>query len=351
MRRTIGLYLASALLAACAHIGPKTIQVDRFKYSESIADSWKEQTLLNIVKLRYMDLPIFLDVSSIVAGYSLQTDVSISGVKRSDSSILGNSASLGGQAIYTDRPTITYVPLTGEKFLRGMIKPIDPRNIFFLMQSGYPADFILGLTVESLNGVRNRSTAVMRAEDPDFFRALRLLSDVQAADAFGMDVEEDKGSTMVVFFRRDGVSADIAEKAAETRRLLKLSPDQQKFRLHYSPVRGADDELSVTSRSMVQIMTAFATYIDAPAEHVQNHSATPALGNDSADGLQPLVRIHSGKDRPAASFVAVKYRDYWFWIDESDLQTKRALTAVMFLFTLVNTGGNDNLPVITIPAQ
>ena len=84
--------------------------------------------------------------------------------------------------------------MTGEKFLRGLITPIDPKNIFFMLQSGYAADFILGLTVESLNGVRNRSTAAgaMREADPEFVRALELLREVQAAGAVGMRVEEDK---------------------------------------------------------------------------------------------------------------------------------------------------------------
>jgi hypothetical protein len=31
--------------------------------------------------------------------------------------------------------------------------------------------------------------------------------------------------------------------------------------------------------------------------------------------------------------------------------SKRALTAIMFFFTLGDTGGNENLPLITIPAQ
>jgi hypothetical protein len=47
----------------------------RFDYSSSIADSWKEQTLLNIVKLRHPHLKVFMDVSSIVACYSPQTGV------------------------------------------------------------------------------------------------------------------------------------------------------------------------------------------------------------------------------------------------------------------------------------
>src|SRR6185436_3771564 len=207
---TLGLWFgALALFTGCSHLGPKTIPVDRFDYSSAIADSWKQQTLLNIVKLRYMDLPVFVDVASIVAGYSLQTGVNVNGVLSSDRAVQGNYGAIGGQAIYTDRPTITFVPMTGEKFLRGLITPIDPKNIFFMLQAGYAADFILGLCVESINGVRNRSTAggAVREADPEFTRALRLMREVQIAGAVGMRVEEDKGKgqTAVLFFRRDDV--------------------------------------------------------------------------------------------------------------------------------------------------
>jgi hypothetical protein len=342
-------------LTGCTHLGPKTVAVDRFDYSTAIADSWKQQTLLNIVKLRYMDLPVFVDVASIVSGYSMQTGVSLNGTLSSKAAIQGNYVAAGGQAIYTDRPTITYVPMTGEKFLRGLMTPIDPKNIFFMLQSGYPADFILGLAVESLNGVRNRSVAAgaMREADPDFVRALELLREVQAAGAFGMRVEADKakGSTAVLFFRRDDVPADIVEKTAEIRRLLKLAADQQKFVITYSPVRGAENELAVNSRSLMQIMAAFASYMDAPEAHLKDHSAVPAFENSSPENRGTTVRIHSGKDKPATAFAAVRYRDHWFWIEDGDWQSKRALTAVMFFFTLAETGSSDKLPLITIPAQ
>jgi hypothetical protein len=341
--------------AGCAHLGPKTVAVDRFDYSTAIADSWKQQTLLNIVKLRYMDLPVFVDVSSVVAGYSMQSGVSINGTLSTKNAIQGNYFAAGGQAIYTDRPTITYVPLTGEKFLRGLITPIDPKHIFFMLQAGYPADFILGLTVEGMNGVRNRSTSggTGREADPEFIRALQLLRAVQAAGAVGMRVEEDKakGATAVLFFRRDDVSADIVEKTAEIRRLLKLPAEGQKFVLSYSPVRGAENELAVNSRSMLQIMAAFASYIDVPEADLKEHRAVPAFENTAPESRQDVVRIHSGKEKPADAFAAVNYRGHWFWIADDDWQTKRALTAVMFFFTLAETSGDEKLPLITIPAQ
>jgi len=298
---------------------------------------------------------VFVDVASVVAGYSIQTGVSVNGVYSSDKAIQGNYGSIGGQGIYTDRPTITYVPMTGEKFLRGLITPIDPKNIFSMLQSGYAADFILGLTVDSLNGVRNRSTAggLVREADPDFNRALELLRDIQSAGAVGLRVEEDKskGSTGVMFFRRDDVPAEIIEKANEVRRLLKMPADQQKFVLTFSPVRGADSELAVNSRSMLQIMQAFSSYLDVPEEDLKANRATPSFENAAQGSQRDMVRIHSGQDKPDNAFVSVFYRGHWFWIDDGDLKTKRALTAVMFFFTIAETGGNDNLPMITIPAQ
>jgi len=348
--------LAVALmLAGCVHLGPRTVTVDRFDYSTAIADSWKQQTLLNIVKLRYHDLPVFVDVASIVSGYSLQTGVNVGGTLSTERAVQGNFLSAGGQAIYTDRPTITYVPLTGEKFLRGLVTPIDPKSIFSLLQSGYGADFILALTVESLNGLRNRSFAggTLREADPEFARVLELLRDVQTAGAVGLRVETDaaKGSTGLLFFRRDGLPAEIVEKSAEIRRLLGLPADQERFVLTFSPLRGAPGELAVNSRSMLQIMGAFATYLDVPEAHLREHRALPAFEHAASDGRKDRVRIHSGNEPPADAFAAVRYRDTWFWIDDGDLQTKRAMTAVMFFFTLADTGGSEKLPMVTIPAQ
>jgi len=342
------------VLASCTSVGPRTVGVDRFDYSSAIADSWKQQTLLNIVKIRYVDLPVFVDVSSVVAGYSLQTGVTVGGVVSSERAVQGNYGSISGQAVYTDRPTITYVPMTGEKFLRGMITPIDPKNIFFMLQAGYPADFILGLTVESLNGVRNRSAAggIIRQADPEFVRVQQLLRDVQAAGGVGMRVEEDKakGSTAVLFFQRDDLPADMMEKSAEIRRLLRLQADQQKFVLTYSPMRGADNELAVNSRSLLQILQAFGSHVEVPEQDLREKVATPAFGHEEKDPME-VGRIRSGPTRPERAHVAVQYRGNWFWVDDSDWLTKRALTAVMFFFTLADTGSPDKLPLITIPAQ
>ncbi|HZQ47959.1 MAG TPA: hypothetical protein VFC07_13155, partial [Verrucomicrobiae bacterium] len=121
--------MGAVAFTGCRHLGPRSVVSDRFDYGTAIADSWKQQTLLNIVKLRYMDLPVFLDVGSIVSGYSLATSVNVNGTISTHDATQGNFATLGGQAVYTDRPTVTYVPRTGEKFQRGLITPIDPKNI------------------------------------------------------------------------------------------------------------------------------------------------------------------------------------------------------------------------------
>ena len=109
------------LLGACASIGAGSVHRDRLGYSEALANSWKEQLLLNIVRLRYADTPMFLDVSSVISSYQLQGQVNVGGAYSSGLTAgvpdaTGAGLTLGAGAMYTDRPTISYTPLVGEKW-------------------------------------------------------------------------------------------------------------------------------------------------------------------------------------------------------------------------------------------
>ena len=83
MRQRLAAVVLNLVLVACSSIGPATVPHDRIDYGSSIGNSWKEQTLLNIVQLRYADIPIFLEVAQVIAGYQLQSALS-------GSSTLGN---------------------------------------------------------------------------------------------------------------------------------------------------------------------------------------------------------------------------------------------------------------------
>jgi hypothetical protein len=124
-----------------------------------------------------------------------------------------------------------------------------------------------------------------------------------------------------------------------------------KFNLVYSPMAGAQGELAVGSRSMLQIMLAMATYTDVPESDLKELRATPSLQTTDTAEQSEMVRIKCSSERPTDGFAMVRYRDHWFWVDDRDWRTKRAFTAIMFLFTMAETGSDEKLPLITIPAQ
>ncbi|NLI80328.1 MAG: hypothetical protein GX443_01390 [Deltaproteobacteria bacterium] len=62
-----------------------------------------------------------------------------------------------------------------------------------------------------------------------------------------------------------------------------------------------------------------------------------------------MIRIHGFREKSADTFVALPYRGYWFWIDDRDLPLKRMFSLLMFILTLVETGGREGAPIVTIP--
>ena len=349
------LLLALSCLTACASIGPGTVPRDRFDYSSAIADSWKQQALLNVVKMRYADNPVFLDVGQIISGYTFQGTVSGNYGQNYPFGAPGNLTNygVGVQGTYIDRPTITYTPLTGQQYMKGLVTPIAPSAVLFLIQAGYAADFIMLMTVDSINGLSNYSVAPARANpgDPEFFQVVELLRKVQRSGEIGMRVELDKSKkeTTLLTFRRRVVDGRTEPERVEIRRLLKLDSNINEYTVSYGMGAGGGSNIDMTTRSLLQIMGELAGTVDIPKAHLDDGSGyrvPPAI-----DAAKPLMHVRSGTERPKDPFAAIQYRGYWYWIDQSDLASKRALSFLMGIFNFAETGKAENLPLVTIPAQ
>src|SRR6516165_5909469 len=206
MRRKIAVSLLSLLVTTCSSIGPVTMPRDRIDYASSIGNSWKEQTLLNIVKLRYGDMPIFLEVAQVIAGYQLQSAIAGNFTAGNfNASLVGPFTATGSAsaaATYTDRPTVIYAPLTGVDFLKRLMTPMPPSSVLFMLQSGYSADRIMPIVLDSINGINNGSNRLKRPADPKFTRFVALLREGQLAGAIQIRIERPKGgaeSSVLIF--------------------------------------------------------------------------------------------------------------------------------------------------------
>jgi len=356
MIQKTGIALFVLLVSGCATIGPDSIVRDRFDYNTAISNSWKEQTLLNIVKLRYSDMPLFVEVASVVSGYTMQSSVNLLGTNTNAPGGGGNLASLGASGTYTDRPTITYTPITGKQFNRSFMKPIPPQAIMFLLQSGWDVDMILPLTVDSINGLRARvaAGASQYAGDDDYYRAVKLFREIQKSGAVGMQVRkgEDDIESTIMFFYRDKLNQQLVDNLAELDQLLGLDKTARELKITYGLLPEHDDEIALRSRSILQIMITLAADIEVPEAHINDGRTIASSYVDKTNKRrnEPLVKIQYSKEKPENAFTAARYNDYWFFIDDRDFASKRSFAFLMILFSLTETGGSELLPVVTIPA-
>jgi hypothetical protein len=346
------------VITGCASLGPGTVTRDRLDYISAVGESWKEQTLLNVVRLRYGDAPSFVDVSSVISGYTFQGQLSAGAQFSSDltNTIPSRLATLGGNATYIDRPTITYTPLSGDKFARSLLRPLPPSEVFELVQAGYPADNVLLITTRAINGIYNRSGISARARDadPEFYPLLDALRRLQLSGAVSIRLvkrgAEEVGLLILSSERATAVSQDLQF----VRKTLDITPDRNgEIAVAFGLLPRSPNEIALLTRSMAEILVEVAAGIDVPPEHVSKGRTGFSTRVASAESPRdrPLVRIHSSSSPPAETYAAVRYRDTWYWIDDDDLASKRVFSFLMIFFSLAETGVTPQAPVLTVPAN
>ena len=355
MKKIFGwLSLLLLLLNGCSPIGPSTITRDRFDYVASISDSWKRQMLLNLLKVRYSDAPVFMDVSSVINSYEMVGEVNLRGaaeeIGRND--LLG--ASIGATGRYADRPTITYQPLSGDKFARSLMIPIPVPSILFLIQSGYPADMVMRVSLNSINGLDNSygGPGNFQNGDPKFQELITAIRESQRSGGMGMRMKTSSDRQAVVMFLRPATDATIAGPVLKIRELLGLNANSREFQVIYGSYPENDGEIAMLSRSMLQVLVDFASYIDVPANEIaEGRVYSPQRDAEQKELFPPLLAVHSGSSAPSDAYVSVRYRNHWYWIEDRDARSKQLFNFMLIMFSLTETGSTQAAPIVTVPTR
>jgi len=143
--------------------------------------------------------------------------------------------------------------------------PIPVTGILFLLQSGYPADLVLRICVNAVNGLENAygGSGKPRAGSPKFRELMTAMQESQSEGGMGFRVKATKDRQVVVMFIRPPAERAVAS-SHKVRELLGLSPDAREFSVESGSVAEDDREIAILTRSILQVMTDLASTIEVP---------------------------------------------------------------------------------------
>lgn len=151
----------------------------------------------------------------------------------------------------------------------------------------------------------------------------------------------------------------------ETTRLANLKPNQYYYDIVVAPGHVPDPllyprtpsaELRISPRSTAQVFFYLSNGVEVPCGHVERGLVKPTSDSegkpiDSRELTRGLFEVHccEGHKPPPTAYIAIKYRGYWYYIDDRDQASKSTLSLVLQLSRLDFGTQKATGPILTLP--
>lgn len=395
------LTILATLAAAGCMSGPTAFRQSHALHNTALRARIDEELLLNLVRLRYRDSPLFLQVGSIVSQFENSRSLGVTGTLPDGAAdTLGLAAGFG----WSEQPTYTFTPMQDDEFVRRLLTPIDLDVVVLLQRSGWSIERVLRLTVQNLGGLDNAASAsgptpVQAPAFADFLQLTRALRRLQEQGRIEL-VYEDADSPVSPPIERAAVQgADIVKAAASGLRFvpvagaasqLVLTKRIKKPALRVSPAAIGTEELQavlrrlglpadhvryglvagdptagpgaiagtgdvgVNTRSLLGALFYLSHGIDVPEAHAAAGLVTIARDADGkpfdwAQMTGDLFRVKTARTRPTGAAIAVPYRNHWFYVEDTDLDSKSTFALLLELFNMSAKAPSSSMPTLTLP--
>jgi hypothetical protein len=301
--RSVAFVLAlGVVLAGCVSgSGSKAIRRNYTTYNQTIHYNQSQQMLLNLVRMRYRESPLFLKVGAVSASYNLE----VAGGAHFGESFAELDYGVNAEGSYSERPTVTYTPIEGDTFVKQMLAEVNQSTLILLYRSGWPVDTLCHVLVEQIG------TSVNNVDDPTYPAFLDQVNRLAAAQ------RERRLAGVAV---GDKVLLQVKGAGGEVEQTIPLE--------------------TLQLRSFLDIMFFLGKNTQVPPE--QQDEVRPAKSNGWLD-------IRYTTSPPEDALVWVEYNGYFYAISRNDIRSKDTFSLLKFLFELQAGDIKTVQPILTLP--
>ncbi|MEP0132212.1 MAG: hypothetical protein ABJJ25_04250 [Eudoraea sp.] len=406
-------FVIVSMFTGC-HVGSKLYKTSFTQYNDAVRTTLDQQMLANLVRMRYLQSPIFLQVSSLNTSFVVGGNV---GASAGNGGAYG--ANIGGS--YEERPTISFSMPESRAYYGRLLAPLSADQVTSLVLAGFDSELVFRTAARGINGLRNINAdygntseeTIMYAQFKEAFGLIKKLRTTGIVDlelggketSWSSPVKVDAKGEMSQVLLLGAASyamsndaeivsypdgkwqthryekhmalrfAPAAINSADAQRLKKLlgldihrnnfsiveaemvNAEKARGVLGQSP--GALDssvvwtEVGLRGRSMLEIMQVASKEVRVPQTDIELGIASANQSRDQSNdtGEADWLVIKSSDSKSSSGSLMVEYRGHWFYIDDSDLQSRETFAMITALFAVVGGTVPGAHPVLTLPVK
>ena len=334
----LSLVIISSIFLGCTKYGPGFLQSERSQYNQAIQKTNDEQLILNLVRLKYHDSPLFMEVSNIASQFTLQNDISIT-----------TQLQAGAKGIFTpdagtfveERPTVSYSPLHGENFVKSVLTAVSLKTIALLFHSGWSIERVFKVCLQRIDKLKNAPSASgptpkIAPKTKKFFQAVKYLQKLQVQGGLNLAYRVSDGEPQLVIDISEAFKNSQA--ANQFARSINATVGKASY-VFETPSMKDKQSTDIVTRSLLGIMFYLSQAVEVPEPDLEEGRVVVTKTDTGrvfnwTEITGGLLRIHNSLNRPEDANLLIFYRNYWFYINDSDLISKSTFSLLAQIYAL-----------------
>jgi len=364
--RLLCLAVLPLLLSACAGgfgLGPNRLSPTRMDYNEAIQKSNNEEMLLNLVRMKYFEQPLFLQVGSVASSFSYNLSGGV-GATLPEHHSVSNGAyniytpNISGQ--YSDSPTVTYTAYQGQTYAQQFLADMDFDRFVTLYKAGWDIEYLMPILFArfgAIDHIYDSRTGFMPEQHDRFMKltdVIARMDDRGDLDILKVNLSDNATATVMSMDFRDATEAGTVQQligsdlgirmnaAGHYHTTFKLVPTNMLRHMPRDP-----DGLPVVPlrlRNCLRAIDYIAQGVQVPKELVASRRAY-----DLRKHFYGLCEVRVSAEEPKDAYVAVRHEGRWYSIQADDNRSKEVFQLLMNIFSLQSADPPKNAPVLTLP--